>query len=186
MAVTDPRWWWNIPEFVQAQQQPSFLAWVERLQLGIELHASTPADWFPGIPEDDWFSDEAISFVEKTLLERYEDTAALTADFDGQLPFIKYWGQAFVEKLEGKWVSIPEIPDRWPTPGWGIELPWRYDWFFDVIPTVRVAVRRRSGEEWLFTFNNNRKGYQAWKDHGIVIDRFSRSIPFEELADESD
>lgn len=182
--MVDPRWWWNVPDFVEAQANPEFQAWVEGISLGIELYASTPADWFPGIPEDDWFSDEAISFVEKTLLDRFEDTTALT-DFDAQLPFIKYHGQLYVEKLEGKWVSIPKLPDRWPMPGWGVELPWRYDGFYDVIPAIRVAVRRRVGNQWLFTFNNNRKSYLNWKNNGIVIDQYSNDVPLSEMMREN-
>ncbi|MBN7379719.1 hypothetical protein [Mycobacteroides abscessus] len=184
--MTDPRWWWNIPEFVAAQEDPDFRAWVQSVELGIELHASTPSDWFPGIPEDDWFSDEAITFVESALLERYEDTAALQADFDGQVPFIKYHGLLYVEKLEGKWVSIPEVPDRWPLPGWGVELPWRYNGIYDVMPALRVAVRRRKGDQWLFTFNNNRESYLNWKNNGIVIDMYSNDVPLAEMIQGSD
>ncbi|MBN7375714.1 hypothetical protein D2E44_13315 [Mycobacteroides abscessus] len=182
--VSNPRWWWDIPEFVEAQERPSFKAWVEALELGIELYASTPADWFPGIPEDDWFSDEAIGFVEKVFLERFEDTAALDADFDGQMPFVKYLGQLYVDKLEGKWVSIPKIPDRWPLPGWGVELPWRYDGVYNVMPALRVAARRRKGDQWLFTFNNNRNSYLNWKNNGIVIDPYSNDVPLADMLRE--
>lgn len=179
--MTNIRWWWDIPEFAEAQERPSFRAWVEALEIGLDLFVDTPSDWFPGIPDGDWFSDDAVNFVEQTFLDRFEDPTALKLDFEGQMPFVKYLGQLYVDKLEGKWVSIPEVPNRWPVPGWGIELPWKYDGVYNVMPALRIAARRRKGDQWLFTFNNNRKSYLNWKENGIVIDQYSNDVTQEQL-----
>ncbi|WP_078344639.1 hypothetical protein [Mycobacteroides chelonae] len=164
--MKNDHWWWRVPEFVAEQEKPDWKAWVEALQLGMELYAATPEHWFPGIPEDDWFSDEAISFVERTMLERYEDRQALDANRDDKLHFVKYFGEAFVQKLECRWVWQPKVDKYWVIDGPAIEFPWPTDMLFDVIPMINATIRRRTGEEWLFVFRNNREDYNAWKAQG--------------------
>lgn len=175
--VVDPRWWRNVPEFVEGQLQDSFRAWADALDSGIELCIDTPADWFPGIPEGDWFTDEALLFVERSLLDRFADAAAVRADFDAMLPYVKYLGQAYVDQLEATWVSVPVAAGRWDRPGWGVELPWRYDWFLDVRAAVEAAASRRTGDQWVSAFHRHRTDYRAWLSDGVVIDRLSKPVP---------
>ncbi|MEV0670096.1 hypothetical protein [Mycobacterium sp. NPDC050441] len=171
--MSDARWWRNVPAFAETQRRDDFQAWAEALDMGIDLHVDTPEDWFPGFPEEDYFSDEAISFVERTLVDTYEDVEPLQEDSHGMLLYMKFLGQAYVDKLEGRWVGIPSVAGRWPVPGWGVELPWRYDWFLDVTAAVEVAASRRSGDQWLSAFNRHRDDYRRWKADGVVFDRFS-------------
>lgn len=171
--MSDARWWRNIPVFAETQRREDFQAWAEALDLGIELCVDTPEDWFPGFPDGDYFSDEAISFVEGTLLDTYEGVEPLQEDSHSMLLYLKYLGQAYVDKLEGTWVGIPSLPGRWPVQGWGVELPWRYDWFLDMTAAVEVAAVRRSGDQWLSSFARHRDDYERWKAEDVVFDRFS-------------
>jgi hypothetical protein len=173
LMVSDARWWRNVPEFAATQKRDDFQAWVEALDMGIDLWVDTPEDWFPGIPDDDFFSDEAIAFVEKTLVDTYEDVEPLQEDSHGLVQFVKYLGQAYVDKLEGTWVGVPAVTGRWDVQGWGMELPWRYDWFIDITAAVEAAASRRTGDQWLSAFTRHRGDYRRWKADGIVFDRFS-------------
>lgn len=158
-------WWWNVPQFVEAQQEPGFRAWVETIALGIDLGEITFDDTIPGLPID-MFSDEAIGIAERTLLTRYPDQLALKDDPDGAWAFMKYLGQAYVEKLECKWVYQPKVKGCWEVAGPAIDCPWPNDVLLLVLPLVGAAAARRSGEEWLWVFNNNRKHYLEWKAQG--------------------
>lgn len=171
--MSDARWWRNVPDFVAEQGRGSFRAWVAALDQGIELCVDTPQDWFPGLPEGDWFSDEAISYVEHNMIERFAIRGAPQPDFAALVPFIKYLGQMYVDKLEAQWVVVPKVDGLWDAPGWAVELPWRYDWFLDIEAAVIAALARHSGDQWLLALSRHRADYQHWKDSGAVIDRFS-------------
>ncbi|OHU38289.1 hypothetical protein BKG80_10920 [Mycobacteroides chelonae] len=163
--IENDHWWWNVPEFVQAQQEPGFRAWVETIELGIELGEITFTDIIPDLPSD-MFSDEAITIAERALLRRYPDTLALKDDPDKGWAYMKYLGQAYVEKLECRWVYQPKVKGKWEIEGPAIERPWPDNMLLPVLPLVGGAVGCQSGEEWLWVFNNNRKSYLEWKAQG--------------------
>lgn len=165
-TMKNDHWWRGVPQFVTAQESSDFMAWVEAIDLGIDLCVDTPADWFPGIPNADWFSDGSIAYVEKLLSDRYEDQNALDHNWSDRCHFVKYFGQAWVEKLECKWVWQPKVEPYWAIDGPALERPWPSNMLFDVIPMVNAAVTRRTGDEWLFVFRNNREDYLDWKAQG--------------------
>lgn len=164
--MSKDHWWWNIPEFVQAQQDERFRAWVETLALGLELSTVNFHDIIPDLPPHDIFSDEAILIAEKAFLNRFESRQDMDDNWDVAVKFLKYLGQAYVEKLECRWVWQPIVNKHWETEGPAIEFPWPTNMLLALNPILNSAVRRRSGSDWLFVFRNNREDYNAWKAQG--------------------
>ncbi|WP_133054174.1 hypothetical protein [Mycobacteroides saopaulense] len=163
--MTNNHWWWDVPQFVEAQQDPGFRSWVEAISLGVELGEITFEDIIPGLPTD-IFSDEAISIAEQAFLRRYPDEIALKDDPDKGWAFMKYLGQAYVEKLGCRWVYQPKVKGKWEIESPAIERPWPTDMLLPLLPVLRATVARRSGEEWLFTFRNNRQDFLEWEAKG--------------------
>lgn len=161
--MKDHHWWWDIPQFVTAQQDPGFKAWVQTIELGVELGEITFEDIIPDLPID-MFSDEGIIAAERALLNRYEDLRALKDDPDQGWAFMKYLGQAYVEKLECRWVYQPKVKGYWDEEGPAIECPWPTSTLFPMLPCVTAAVIRREGDGWIYVFRNNRQDYLEWKE----------------------
>ena len=113
----------------------------------------------------DPFSDEGITAAETAFLHTFADRRALDADPHLMMRFVKYLGQAYVEKLECRWVWQPNIKP-WSLSSPAIECPWPNDMLFDLIPVMNATVIRRTGRQWLWVFGNNRKRYQEWVEQG--------------------
>ena len=160
-------WWWDMPEFVSAQRDPKFRAWVESIELGMELGEEPFDEIIPGLPIRDPFGDEGIIAAETAFLHTFSDERALDADWHLMMRFVKYLGQAFVEKLECRWVWQPNIKP-WGLSSPAIERPWpSTDMLLPLVPVMNATVRPpRRGDDWIFTFRNDRKGYQEWVEQG--------------------
>lgn len=161
-------WWWDVPEFVRAQERDGFKAWVESISLGIDLYEIDFRKIIPGLPENDMFSDNAIVLAEQEFLKRYPSRESLSLDDPAAWDFIKYYGQAFVQKLECRWVWQPCVDPYWRSDGPAIEFPWPNDVLFDLFRIMTATVHRRSGTEWIYLFQNNRDDYVNWKADGGV------------------
>ncbi|WP_078344957.1 hypothetical protein [Mycobacteroides chelonae] len=159
-------WWWNIPEFVHAQQDERFRAWVETISLGIDIAQIDFRDIIPNLPPGDMFSDEAILLAEQSFLQHFDSQQDMDDNWDTAVKFLKYLGQAYVAKLECRWVWQPIVPKYWSISGSAIEFPWPSDMLFELNPILNSAVRRRAGNDWLFVFKNNREDYLKWKAEG--------------------
>ena len=165
--MSGDHWWWNVPEFVAAQRDPGFRAWVQAIDLGVELGEETFAEIIPGLSVDDPFGDEGIGLAERAFLDAFPDRRAMDADQTLMFRFIKYLGQAYVEKLECRWVWQPAIKGYWDISTPAIERPWpTTDMLFDLIPIMNATVHFRRGDDWFFVFNNNRPDYLEWVAQG--------------------
>lgn len=160
--MKDHHWWWDVPEFVQAQEDPRTKAWIEAIALGIELYEIDFKDIIPDLP-DEMFSDEAIVIAERAFLARYPDRVALDQDESGLWNFVKYYGQAFVERLECQWVWQPKVKGFWDFESPAIERPWPVTTLLPLFTIMTSTVYRRTGEEWIFIFRNQREDYLQWK-----------------------
>jgi len=157
-------WWWDVPEFVRVQEDPQFRAWVQTVEVGVELYVLDFRDVIPDLPEGDIFSDEAIVIAERAFLGCFPDMASVGYSDARIWDFMKYLGQAFVEKLECTWVWQPRVERI----GWGydspaISRPWPSISLLDMYTMMTATAHRRTGRVWVELFRNNRKSYLEWK-----------------------
>jgi len=164
--MSGDHWWWDMPEFVEAQRDPGFRAWVESIELGMDLGEEPFEEIIPGLPVRDPFSDEGITAAETAFLHTFGDERALDADWHLMMRFVRYLGQAYVEKLECRWVAQPNIKP-WSLSSPAIERPWPgTDMLFPLVPVMNATVVRRTGRQWLWVFGNNRKDHREWVERG--------------------
>ena len=165
--MSGDHWWWDMPEFVAAQRDPGFRAWVQSIELGMDLGEEPFEEIIPGLPIRDPFSDEGIIAAETAFLHTFADRRALDADFPLMMRFVRYLGQAYVEKLECRWVAQPNIKP-WSLSSPAIEFPWPgTNMLLDLIPVMNGTVSPpRRGDDWIYVFRNNRKDHQKWVEQG--------------------
>lgn len=159
-------WWWDVPEFVQAQRDSGFRAWVESIKLGMELGEEPFDEIIPGLSVREPFSDDGIALAEKAFLETFPDRRSVDNNWNLMMRFVKYYGQAYVEELECRWVWQPIVEGHWEVSSPAIERPWPTDMLLPLVPVMNATAGQRRGDDWLFTFNNNRKKYRVWVDQG--------------------
>ena len=139
---------------------------MQSIELGMELGEEPFDEIIPGLPIRDPFSDEGIVAAETAFLHTFADGRALDADWHLMMRFVRYLGQAYVEKLECRWVWQPNIKP-WGLSSPAIEFPWPgTDMLLPLVPVMNAAVERRRGDGWIFVFRNNRKRYQEWVEQG--------------------
>lgn len=157
-------WWRDVPEFVRAQEDPNFRAWVEALEMGLDLCLIDFKNIIPDLPEDDMFSDDAIVIAERAFLDQFPDVKSVDLGDSRVWDFMKYRGQTFVDKLECTWVWQPRLPRvGWSYDSPAISAPWPSMALHDMYTSMTATAHRRTGEEWIYTFRNNREDYVEWK-----------------------
>ncbi|MFN6546849.1 hypothetical protein [Mycolicibacterium nivoides] len=157
-------WWWDVPEFVRAQQDPRFQAWVETLTTGLDLCVIDFKNIIPELPEDDMFSDEAIIIAERAFIDAFPDLESVSLGDDRVWDFMKYLGHAFVDKLECTWVWQPRLPSvGWDFDSPAVSMPWPTIALLDMYTMMTSTADRRTGKEWMWVFGNNRRRYLEWK-----------------------
>jgi hypothetical protein len=159
-------WWWSRPDFVAAQEDENFKAWVTKTELGFELYQFD--DLVPEL-NGDYYRDDALLVAEKYFLRLFPDSAAATAKENTHtyFLFVGLIGHWYVHHLECRWVnqvkdseySITEV-------GPAIERPWNDRMLLDVVAFPRASAIDRYGTSWDFTFQNNRKRYVEWVEQG--------------------
>ena len=158
-------WWWNVPDFVAAQEDPSFRAWVEASEMAIDLEYFS-TEIIPELPPD-IFEDGALSIAEQSLMNRYPDKVAMRADWNTAMKYAQYIAQYFVHNLEARIVFQPIVKGKWNLASPAIEFPWPSDMLLPLVPELNAAVSRRTGREWNFVYQNNRRRhYLPWKQEG--------------------
>ena len=157
-----PGWWWDVPEFVAAQEDPGFQAWVRSSEGAVDL-GFFRNELIPELPPD-IFADGALSIAEQSLTNRYPDMAAMKADHHTAMDYAQYIGQYFVHNLECRLVWQPFVKRKWDISSPAIEFPWPNDMLLPLRPELNVAVTRRTGKEWDWVYQNNRRlSYGPWK-----------------------
>ncbi|MGJ0118568.1 hypothetical protein ACQ7HM_05110 [Williamsia sp. MIQD14] len=159
-------WWWSRPNFVAAQKDESFQAWVTMIELGFDLCEFD--DLVPEL-EGDYYRDDALLVAEKHFLRLFPDRATVKAKENTHtyLLFVGLIGHMYVHHLECKWVNqVKDAEYSITEVGPAIEQPWNNRMLLSVIASPRVAAIRHEGNLWDFTFRNNRKNYLEWVEQG--------------------
>jgi hypothetical protein len=154
-------WWWDVPEFVAAQEDPGFRAWVDASEGAVDL-CIFQSELIPELPPN-IFEDGALSIAEKSFMDRFPDMAALRSEWNTMMDYAQYVGQYFVHNLEARLVWQPKVKGKWETSSPALEFPWPRDMLSPLIPMLNTAVTRRTGSQWDFMYRNNREVYRDWK-----------------------
>lgn len=162
-------WWWTRPEFVEAQRDPGFIAWVEATESALELEGFD--DLVPALRDlpQEMYNEDCLIYAERRFLELFPDAASLDAAeaTATRFRFIGFIGHMYVHKLECRWVFQPKAEKYgWNEGGPAIEQPWDSTSLFEVMAAPRVAAHRRQGTYWDRIFKNNQKRYLEWVERG--------------------
>lgn len=161
-------WWWDVPEFVAAQQDEGFKSWVIKTEYGFELYESDFDELVPELDQD-YYREGALLTAEAAFLRMFPDRAAATSkeNLHKYFQFVAFIGHMYTFHLECTWVYQPKIEKYgWYEGGPAIECPWDDESLLEVMASPRIAAIRRKGNSWDFTFKNNRKNYLRWVEQG--------------------
>ncbi|MCM6776446.1 hypothetical protein NDR87_21105 [Nocardia sp. CDC159] len=147
------------------QQDPRWLAWVERMD---EELAKFLSETVSDMPENPWTA-EGLRRAEQAALERFPESGYEDRPENRELvdQFARFLGEVFRRNFEGEWYNVPEYDDENRSRGFGPVIQEGYNpMYLDVIPLLGTAIVRRTGEEWTTIFGYSQQDYAKWVEHG--------------------
>lgn len=146
------------------QQRPEFKEWMAGMEKGLDHFFN---HLVPDMP-DDPYSVEGLRHAEATLLRLFPDGAAMSeetnpADGPAVDAFLRYLGQVYVARLEGRWMwmDMTDEGDFRPI----IRLPcYPHDRY--VAQLLADAADLRTGDRLATSFETDLGEYQDWQRAG--------------------
>lgn len=145
------------------QQDPSWTAWLARMDEQIETFLNTTV---PDMPSDPWTAD-GLRHAERAALQLFPSGTAGNSQALMRVTdqFHRYFGEVFRRNFAGEWFNAPVDRSSVGVIAPMLKEPYK-PVYLDILPILAAALVLGTGEVWRQIFTWSEQEYLDWKFAG--------------------